>query len=426
MNLYEYIQEYYNNNPLWFTEEVKQSWHINRIGRVLGYKSYLKGNHKVLQRENAQYKGKEYVTRKIVLQTAKTILNFHSTYLLGKPVSLVGSEDMVREFNKIYRQGNYNNTDFKIADKVNKFGDVYEYVYINDGKVRSKLINSEDGYPIYNDEGDYIGFIEYYIVDSVSHYTVFYFDHVEKWTDAGGELHKVEEYINVSGLPIHYRNINDFDEDFGRSELEDIIPILDEMEDILSKFADAIYTNSLNPMPVVSGQRIDSQIPADAIGYILNLEESGEFEVVSTTLDYQSIKLLYDNLKQALLDVAGMPSVAMGQGNVANVSEVSLKLLYQMADVKAMLNEKWLREGLRERFDIIRRLLDKAGVRFSDEDYIDVELNYSRPVNTSDIIENLKKQREMGAISVRSIIDKSPLTNDIEQEIERLREEGRE
>lgn len=424
MTIQEYIKEYYDNEYNWFEQEVKQGWHIKRIADTINYKDYLNGKHKVLNRENSQYKGKEYVTRKIVLQTAKTILNFHSTYLLGKPVSLIGSESMVKEFNKIYRRAGLTNINYKIVDKVNKYGDCFEYIYVNEaGQIKSKLINSEDGYPIYDDEGEYIGFIEYYITDNVSHWTIFYPDRVEKWNNKGGELNKEAEFINVSGLPIHYHNANDIDNNMGRSELADILPILDEMEDLLSKMGDSIYTLSLNPMPVSTGQRIDSSIPADATGYVLNLDDGAEFKYANATMDYNSIKLYYDNLKQHLNDIAYMPSVAMGNSNVANVSEVSLKLLYQLADVKAMLNERYIKEGFNKRHDVIIKLLNKKNIVFGEDDYVDVEFTYARPVNTSEIMDNIKKQWEMGAISKKTIIEKSEYTNDVEQEMQRLSEE---
>src|SRR5699024_3240079 len=135
--------------------------------------------------------------------------------------------------------------------------------------------------------------------------------------------------INVTGLPIHYHNTNDCDDNFGESILVDLKPLLDELEDILSKMGDAIYVNSLNPLNVAIGQRIESTIPADATGYVLNLD-GGEYKVVSTMMDYQTIKLYLDNVKELINMVGCMPSV-LGNSNVANVSEVSLKMLFHLA-----------------------------------------------------------------------------------------------
>ena len=343
---------------------------------------------------------------------------------MGKPLSITGEDSTVKLLNKVYRQGNFNNVDFRIVDNVNKYGDCYEYLYLDNKKIKSKLISPDCAYPVYSDNGEYIAFIEHWkdALSSVFYYNVFYADKVEEWNNAGGKLIKVNEYVNISGLPIHYHNINDYDELFGRSELKDIIPILDEMEDLLSKLGDSVYTNSMNPMPIVIGQRIDSSIDADAMGYLLNLEDGADFKYANASMDYNSIKLLYDNLKQHLLDISCMPSVAMGNSNVANVSEISLKLLYQLADVKAMLNEKCIRVGLYERLEVIEGLFKRLGINV-DCSEIDVVFNYSRPVNVNDIMDNMKKQYEMGAISKQTIIENSELTNNVSKELVRLKGE---
>ena len=426
MNLKEYINRNYKYDRYWFAGEVKKGHHLVRIAKAIENKMYLEGKHKVLGREDFEYKGKIHRSSKMVLQTAKSIIKFHVNYLIGKPLSVVGSEDMVREYNRVFRRGHYNITNARLIDKVIKYGDCYEYIYYNNGKITSKIINSEDGYPIYDEENNYIGFIEHYTVDNISYYTVFFIDRVEKWNNEGGHLQKVEEYLNLTGLPIHYHNgENESDECFGRSILEDIKPILDKIEYLVNKMDDAIYTNSLSPVPVVTGQRIESSVSSDVVGYVLNLDDGAEFEYAVANLDYQSIKLLLDTLLQQLFIVANVPSHVMGQSNVANVSEVSLKLLYQSATNFATDLEVYIRDGMYKRIDIIERLLELQGIKFNVKDYIDVEFNYSRPINTNELLNNMKTQRDMGAISVRTIIEKSEITNDVEQEMQRLAEEGR-
>lgn len=126
---------------------------------------------------------------------------------------------------------------------------------------------------------------------------------------------------------VHYHNFSDEDYNYGVSLLTDIKPIMDELEDIISKLEDAIYANILNPMPVAIGQRIESSIPADATGYVLNLD-NGDFKVVSTSMDYNTVKLYLDNLKQMLKDISCIPSVLGSSTNIANISEVAMKILY--------------------------------------------------------------------------------------------------
>mgnify|MGYP000879206369 CR=1 FL=1 len=415
------IEEYkmtFDYPSKWFVEEVQRGYHNTRIAEVHNNRNYLTGVHNILMKEDSQYKGKTFVTRKTILQYAKTILKFHTTYLLGKPVSLTGNEDIKKTFTDIYTLGLYASTDYQILDRVNKYGDAYEYVYFENGKIKSKVFDSADSYPVYTDTGEYVAFIEYWtdVFSSVSYWNVYYPTYVEHWSNEGGEEMILSSSVNVSGLPIHYHNFNEGDYNFGVSTLADIKPLLDELEDILSKMGDAIYTNSLNPMPVVTGQRIDSSIPVDAMGYVLNID-GGDYKVVNTVMDYQTIKLYLDNVKEMINQIGCVPSV-LGNSNVANVSEVSLKMLFHMANINAMDTVKWLNTGLQERFTKFKALLKMQDIKVDGN--VGVEYNVSIPVATDEVVKNLKAMKEMGAISVETIMEKSDLVTDVSVEKSRL------
>lgn len=414
----EYIKKSYNNEIFWFTEEVNKPHNATRIAKVRGLKNYLKGNHKVLGREDTKFKDKEFKVKKLILQNAKTILNFHSTYLLGNSVSLTGSESLVKELQDIYNYGGYNDVDFELLDKLCKYGDSYEYIYVDGDRITSKVIDNSCSYPVYNDKGEYIAFIEYWSnTENKNYWNVYYEDKVQEWNDNDDTIIMTGEYKNVSGLPIHYMGLNDYDNRYGEGLLENIIPVLDEIEDILSKLGDSIYTLSLNPLLLTLGQAIEGTVSNDSVGFNVALENGSDMKYVSATMDYSTIKYYLDTLQNELNMIAYMPSILGGSGNIANVSEVSLKMLYSLADVNAMINEKVMRRGFNERFNVIRKLIGQE----TKSEYVNVTFNYSRPQNASELLDNLKKQFDMEAISLQSIIEKSPLTEDVTMELERLK-----
>lgn len=418
-NLDYYIQTKYKNNPLWFKEEVEQSYHSNRIAKTFKMINYLHGSHKIKERENVTYKDKELVTKKLILNQAKTICNFHSTYICGNPVSLTGSKLLLEKIQEIYKYGGFYNTDFNLSDKLVKYGNAYEYVYKdNKGNITSKLIQNESAYPVYDERGNYVAFIEYYTnLDHISYYNVYYTDGVDCWSNEGENLHIIETFKNESGLPIVYKTLNDWDYREGEGLLENIIPILDEIEDLLSKMGDSIYMLSLNPLLVGTGQAIEGSIDKNVTGTYVNLENGGELKYVNSVMDYQSIKYYLDTIMNVLNQTAYIPSILGGSGNIANVSETSLKMLYQLADVFALMNEKVLREGMNERINIIRKLIGSE----DDKEYVDINFNYARPQNQSELLDNLKKQYDMNSISTETIIEKSNLTNDKVMELDRLK-----
>lgn len=419
MTIQEYIDKQYDGSATWFMEEVNQKNHVARIASVVANMDYLAGRHKVLSREDCYYKGKVLRTRKTILNYAKTVLRFHDTFLLGKKVSLSSKDnETVNTFNDIYRLGQYETVDYQILDRVNKFGDAYEVVYIDNGVIKSKVLDSACSYPVYDDMGEYLAFIEHWtdVFTSITYWNVYYPTYVEHWSNEGADEHLVSTTMAI-GLPIHYHNFSDEDYNYGVSMLTDIKPIMDELEDIMSKMGDAIYVNSLNPMNVAIGQRIESSIPSTAVGYVLNLD-AGDYKVVSASMDYNTIKLYLDNLKQMLNDISCIPSVLGSSTNIANVSSVAMQILYAMAQVNADETKKWLNIGFRERFERFKKILSMQGI--SVESDVDVIYNVSMPVATTEMIANLKALQEMGAISKETIMEKSDIVSDVEVEKKRL------
>ena len=418
-----YIEKQYGNNPRWFQEEINQGNHSQRISEVINNRDYLSGRHKVLLRQDSQYKGKQLIVNKTIINYAKTVIKFHNTYLLGKPVQLsCNDENTLKTFSDIYRLGQYSTVDYEIIDRVNKFGDAYEYIYVDNGVIKSKVLDDACSYPVYDDIGEYISFIEYWTdaYTNISFWNVYYPTYVEHWDNEGGELRLVSTDKSV-GLPIHYHNFNDEDYTKGVALLNDIRPIMDALEDTMAKMSDSIYVNVLNPMPVAIGQRIESSIPSDAVGFVMNLDV-GDFKYANCSLDYNSIKLYLDNMKQFLNDVACMPSVLGSSTNIANISSVSMQILLMMANVYADENKKWLNIGFKERFDMFKKILDMQGIKVDGD--VEVIYNVSMPVASTEMIANLKALQEMGAISKETIMEKTEYVSDVDVEKKRLEGEN--
>ena len=359
------------------------------------------------------------------MQYAKTILRFHDSYLLGKAVQLSSADDeTLKAVNDIYKFGNYSTTDYEILDRTLKFGDSYEIVYLDRGAIKSKVLDSACSYPVYDDSGEYVGFIEYWTdyLSNVSYWNV-YTDtkEVYKYSNDGGVIH-LDEIRKTFGLPIHYHSFNDSDYLFGYSFLKDIILVLDEVEDVLSKLGTSVYVNSLNPLPVATGQRIESSIPADAAGYCLNLD-TGTFEWASCDIDHQTVKLFLDSLKSYLNDIACIPSALGSSTNISNVGEESMKILMMLANSLSEENKKWLNDGFSQRFKVFSDILSAKGIDIHPET-LQVIYNISMPIAESDMIANLKTLRDMGCISKTTVLEKTDIISDSVAELERIQEEG--
>ena len=384
-----------------------------QVAEVNRIRNYLNGSHDVLSRKDFEFNGNTFRTAKIILQSIKQVVDFHSSYLVGNPVSITGDKEIAKMVQSVYRKGFLHKSDYEIVKNLYTYGNAYEYLYKQNGTIKSKVIPNTDAYPIY-ENGEYSRFVERWCYNPVTDYMlerVYTSNQVMEYEN--GILKA--SYNNPSGLPIHYTSGNyDRTNIFGVGVVSDLIKVMNEIEQLLSKMMDSVSTLSMNPMGVVSGQRLDESVDSAITGAVMNLDDGGSFNWATANLDYQSIKLILDNLIQQYYTIACVPSALYGQSNIANVSETSLELLFQNSDSLAKRVSFGLLEGFYQRLEYISSMLgmDVTGV--------DVQFNYNRPVDNKSMMESLKLQREMGAISVESVIANSPYTQNVEHEKELL------
>ncbi|WP_251037708.1 phage portal protein [Paenibacillus albidus] len=414
----------HENENQWFVEEVNRVSNQQRINDVLNIKEYLSGKHKILKKPSYNYNGQVYEPRKIILQMAKTILNFSVGYVMANPITLTGDKSVTDAFKRVYKRGKYNQLDYDILDKMSKYGYVAEYIYIDNQQqqIKSKLLDPADSYPVFDHHNEYTALVEHYCVDNVSYYNVYYPDRVEEYTDEGGNLRMTGSFNNPAGLPVLYHNQSEID-NLGRSDLLDILPILDNMEDLLSKAVDGYY-HHISGIPILKGQQLKGDgLPKDIIGGGLVLDDNADFHFANNEFDHQAFETLYKTLTSALLDIANVPAVSMSKTDVSNLSEVSIRLLFSLADMKGALNSKFLREGMEQRFDKIRELLSRKGLVFSDDEYdtLGIVFQFARPSNDKEIVDNLKVLKDIGGMSLKSIVERNPYVTDVQGELERIR-----
>lgn len=412
-------------NNMWFEKEIKKVRYSERINKVNDIDGYLRREHKVLSRPDFEFKEKTFGTAKIVLQTLRSVIKFHSSYICGLPTSVTGDKELVLYFNKIYKKGGYSKTDLQVTKDLITYGDAFEYVYLDESEnIKSKVIRNKDSYPLYDGDGNYINFVEYWKDEDTrkNHYIVYYPEKVEIYD--GCDL--VDTKVNLTGLPIWYSSLDKSGHDkFGDPFILDLIPLMDNIENLLSKLDDAVTTLLLSPLGVVTGQRIDSSIPTNITGVTLNLEDGSDFKYATANMDRESIKLELDYIIQQFYAVACVPSSILGQSNISNISVTSITMLYQQTDNVARQYMASLMEGFVKRFEYFRKLSELNGQTIADDvfDSISVSFNVGRPVDNKSDMENMKMQYECGALSKQSIIDKSPYTTDSALELQRIEDE---
>ena len=268
-----------------------------------------------------------------------------------------------------------------------------------------------------------IAFIEFYLVDGISYYILYTENEVTQYTDDSGELHITGRYKNVSGLPIQYKTINELDSCQGRSSLEDYISIIDSLEDLISKYHDGLY-RFISGIPVLKGTGLTTKddkgrIDPHAIGYLLQIDDAADFQIVQNKMDSASFKALYEILMAQLLNISQTPAIAMNSTEISNLSETSIRMMYSLASVKARLNEDALVDGFIQRWDKIRKLLALQGIQASGD--ISCTFEYDIPLNAVEVINNITTLKQNGLISLETALSRTPYIYDVATEMQKIK-----
>ena len=411
----------------WFKDEIEKTRYKDRISRVEDIDDYLRRNHKVLQIPSFEFKGHTFEPTRLVLQTLRSIIKFHSSYICGSPVSITGDKEFVSILNTIYKKGGYTKTDLEIAKDLITYGDTFEYVYMDENdNIKSKIIRNKDSYPLYDSFGNYTHFVEHWKDEDTraEHYIVYYPEKVEIYE----ENKLIDTKNNLTGLPIWYSSMDKSTYDrFGDPFPLDLMGIMDTIEALLSKLDTAVQTMSLSPIGVVSGQRFDSSMPTNIVGAVMNLEDGASFNWANAQMDRESIKLELDYVIQQFYAIACIPASVLGNSNISNVSSTSITVLYQQTDNFTRQYMASMVEGFKKRLEYIRKLMEYNGQTISDEvfDSVNFSFNVVRPVDNAADMANMEIQYNCGAISKQTIIDRSPYTKDTALELKRIEDEAK-
>lgn len=425
MNLNEYVNTTYGNKSGWFLEEIASVPNQQRISDVKANKDYLDGNHAILKRPPFMYNGQVIEPRKIVINLARQLISWQTAFLLRNDVQVVGQQRVADEFNEVSKRAKFNLKNTEILKKLLCFGQCAEYVYMDKGRITSKIIDPSQYTPVYNRHNELIGLIEHYSWNGNDYFVVYDEEKVQEYESVKGKLRLTAQYASLTGLPVIYSSNDLIGNSEGRSDLEDWKGLLDNIEDLISKYTDSFYT-FMSPIPVIIGQELKGDMRKEVVGQGIKLDDGADFKYASNKMDSNTFNSLYKTLYQTLLDVSATPSVALGKSEISNVSEQTIKLMFSLAEVKADQNEKHMKHGLNKRYEKIRTLLEYRGFTMTDEEFysIDFVFTYNIPMNQGEIISNMQKLREMSGISLDTLLENNPYVQDVQMEKERLLEEG--
>lgn len=398
---------------------------------------------------------------RIPIKFAKKIVTTATAFEVGKPVTLVASEesDLSTLLDQLWKA---NRIDSKITDLVRlkksetqgaiqfyiteiKQDSILNKILIKLGlksqvkEIKSKILNNTNGVmtPFFDITGNMILFMwQYTAKDSVSGKELNY---VEIWDD------KNYHYLNDSSGKMAYANTV-LPHGFDRipivyvaqddPEWFDVKEMIDRIEVSLSKLG-ASNDYSAYPLLQIFGE-VESFPDKDESGKVLQFpmkkDDEGKYvngkaEFLTASNAVESAKLELEMLKGFIYSISHTPDLSFDNvKGLGNVSAVALKLLFLDAVIKAKMNEGENRTMIERIINIILSgIVTTTNTSLATNGkslYYEINFNSIIPDDVQTATDIIIKLKESGLLSTETSIKLLDLVENPTTELELIKSEG--
>jgi len=417
------------------------------------YRKEYEGEHDILDRPVKLIgKGtslKRIEQAKLVCRYQQKIVNMATSFLFGDPAKLIldNKEDKYQEtFTLIDDVWNKNKLDYfnkKLARRLfveTKVAELW-YVIIDDQNIKHTKVallcnkNGDDIYSHFNENGDMDAFTRRYKLEDIDGKK---YEHIDIYTANNfiygikkGETWQVEKKDNLySKIPVIYY-------EQAEPEWASVQSEIDRIEMLISKSAD---TNDYfgSPTLKIKGKVVNAPEKGE-VGKMLrfkgeigadNKTEYGDAEYLTWTHAPEATKLEYETLKDIIYSLTSTPDLSLN--NVQGLTKTSgeaLKFLFMDAILKAKDKEEIFGEALTRRINLLKAILSVTDVKSKqvlEEMNISIKFGDILPQSITETVKALSTARGGDLIMSRDeAVRQNPFVSDAEEDIARLKEEGK-
>jgi SPP1 family phage portal protein len=183
-----------------------------------------------------------------------------------------------------------------------------------------------------------------------------------------------------------------------------------------------------NPLFIVSGE-IQGEIIDNTTWSVMQVENGATAQYAQLASEPQSIKLEQENLEKFIHKMSKTPDISFEQmKGIGNVAGVALELMFLDAHIGVKNEEETFGIGLQRRLNIIKAaigaLIDTSLANEAKTVQLIPVITPYLPKNIKEDIENLTIAKTGGIISTETAVEKNPLVDDNEMEMERMKSDA--
>lgn len=285
-------------------------------------------------------------------------------------------------------------------------------------------------FPYFDDTGDLIAFSREYSAKDTEQKTHNFFEtytaeYIYRWETTDNKVQLIEGYPKknaIGKIPVIYGRQN-------KTEWADVQGLIERYEKLLSNFADCNDYHA-SPKIIVKG-RIKSWAKKGETGGVIEMEDDGDAHYMSWEQAPEAVKLEEQTLFKLIHSLTQTPDISFDTvKGIGNITGIALELMFMDAHLKVQDKKEQFVEFLQRRYSIIQSYLKVMNKR--DADFVKAcDTLGIEPDITPYIIKDeagrinalMQSNGNQPIASQRTTIEQYGKVDDVDAEIERIREE---
>lgn len=392
------------------------------LPRLRMLKNYYSGIHAILFETKESGKPQN----RIVNNFCKNITDTTVGYFMGTPVSY--SSDDRELIDDIRRINSYNDEQFvnsRLSKDLSVYGVACELLYFDeDRQIRVAPIEITSIIPIWSSalDRELLGAIRVVSSDDESHLTLEVYDDKRidyySFNRVSGEIRKTSSVPHYFGLvPVNfYFNNSDASGDF-----EPVISLVDAYNKLQSESVNdfELFADSYLAITGMGGTQAED-IERLRENRVLLLDEGGDAKWLTKNVNDVYIENLKSRISSDIYRFSG--SVDMTDDTVGqSASGVAIKYRLLNFENRVSVTERFFKKGLMRRYEMICNLLNTMGAGY---DWRAIKITFSRNIPENPVDSADYAQKMSGVISRKTLLESLPIVEDVDGEIERIKEES--
>lgn len=415
---------FYMNKEAELNKEMLQKM-INRFNvgvlpRLNKYKNYYDGIQQIL---NKSYNDASKPCNRTVINYCKSLVDSYCGYLATPGYISYSSDEDIEDIMNILRYNDYQAEDADFLLDALIYGTAAELMFIDEeGQTRFRLINPTQCFGVYDDSltGDLIYFVRFYKAnewDETDTYNVdVYSDYdIKHYTMSGNLTFVSEEPHYFSQCPANIFYLPD-----EKSIFDCVISLQDAANEIVSAEIDDFSAFCDAYLALIGVDADTEDISKMKENRVIVMPENSSAEWLTKNANDTQVENILKRIHDSIYRIASCPDFS-SETFIGGVSSgVAIRYRLTGMETRAGKIEAVMKKALQRRVEIICGI---ASLKLGEEVFRDISIVFKRNIpsdntDTVNLVNTLK-----GIVSDRTLLGMIPFVDDVESELEAVKQQ---